>query len=59
MTDPEPALRVPAAARRVGLTTRDLYLRIDAGVLPAHRDARGMVVVEVDDLVDVPELPGD
>lgn len=57
MTNSDDSLRVPVAARRVGLTTRDLYLRIDAGVLPAHRDGRGMVVINAADLVDVPDLP--
>ena len=36
---------VPVAARRTGLTIRQLYARIDAGELRALRDDDGMVVV--------------
>lgn len=58
MDDSHQSLRVPVAARRLGLTTRNLYLRIDAGELRAHRDNRGMVVIDEADLADIPGLPG-
>lgn len=53
MPPTDPAIRVPEAARRSGLTIRDLYLRIDAGELAARRDEKGMVVIPVSALVDL------
>lgn len=38
-------IRVPTAARRTGLSIRDLYDRIDTGALAAVRDEHGMIVV--------------
>ncbi len=38
-------VRVPEAARRTGLTSRDILSHIDSGRLAARRDAEGMIVI--------------
>jgi hypothetical protein len=47
VSNDDDAIRVPVAARRTGLSTRELYRRIDAGQLSAHRNDDGMVVIPV------------
>ena len=43
-------LQVPEAARRVGLTPRELFQHIDDGHIPAYRDKDGLVVVTAAEL---------
>jgi hypothetical protein len=40
-----PMLRVPEAAKRVGLTTRELYGLIDEGKVPAFRSKKTRMCV--------------
>lgn len=43
-------VRVPEAARQLGVSTREVLVLLDRGALPRGRDERGRLVVPVDAL---------